>query len=323
MPYAPGVTDISGQLLAQGIGGGLSAVTAMIERKAEEDKKLLQLSKVADSFTKASPEILGQLGMSQEQFAAQSAKDKIAAVTGVMQAQGYKTGLQHGQLVAEELQHYRNTNAQQAYAGGQQQAEPKFLGELGKYAPPGQQPFDIAPEEFDRYSLPDGQPSVGFQQIAASAARTGFNLPPNELDNLIRATATKTDAGQFTEDPLTGARFFNRFNTTIPSGQNPAKQGQLRTIEDDEGNSWPVVYGPKGQPIVLKRGAEPKLIPAKDPESGKPMPGYFFDGTGHLHDLRSTMQKQTGMDLAPGATPTPAGPVRRWNPSTKTFEPVK
>jgi hypothetical protein len=102
MPYNPGVTDRSGELFASGLAPGMAALARGVEERTAQAKRTLQNGKIADSFAKTNPEVYQLLGMTPDEFHAQSAEEKSAAVTGMMQGLGAKQMLAHLQALGQE-----------------------------------------------------------------------------------------------------------------------------------------------------------------------------------------------------------------------------
>lgn len=119
MPYAPGIQDQSGELLAHGlnqfgsgIGRGLEALGLALDKRKEEQKRILQNGKIAESFAKANPDVLQSLGITPEEFSAQSAQDKASMVTGAIQAAGFAEQNKQMQLKAAQIQELGLANQQ-------------------------------------------------------------------------------------------------------------------------------------------------------------------------------------------------------------------
>ncbi len=86
--------------LANGVGQGL-----------DQFARDYQNGKIADSIVRVNPEMLQMLGMSKEQFGAQSAQDRTAAISGAITAMGIKRQQQEQQQRDLELQNQSNTIA--------------------------------------------------------------------------------------------------------------------------------------------------------------------------------------------------------------------
>lgn len=135
MPYAPGISyDNSG--LMRGILQGSAGIAAGLERYQEQKKAIVQNSKYAEGLFKTNPEIQKRLGMSEDEFKALSAQDKIALSSGAIasihneveqmkakeSAQAIETAKQH-QAYFQQLNE-QNTSLQKFgadYAAGPQQ----------------------------------------------------------------------------------------------------------------------------------------------------------------------------------------------------------
>jgi hypothetical protein len=88
MPYNPGVVDQSGQLFAQGMSKGLESLAEGFEKMREAKQRVIDNGKIADSFVKTNPEVLEQMGTSEEDFKLMAPHDKSLAIQGFMMAQG-------------------------------------------------------------------------------------------------------------------------------------------------------------------------------------------------------------------------------------------
>jgi hypothetical protein len=80
------------QNLFSGIADAGDSIAAGIMRMKEGHRRDLDNAKAADVLFKVNPELLQSLGMSTEQYQAQSARDRFRLAAGVMQAAGYKRG---------------------------------------------------------------------------------------------------------------------------------------------------------------------------------------------------------------------------------------
>ena len=92
MPYNPGVVDRSGELLAAGISRGAADLSRGLELMTQEKKRLAANGKMAEMFFRTNPEALRKLGLEKEDIQAMSAKDKSAAMLGLLQGQGFERG---------------------------------------------------------------------------------------------------------------------------------------------------------------------------------------------------------------------------------------
>jgi hypothetical protein len=98
MPLRYYVQDQVPQLMQQGtqdraraiegfgrnIGDGLRTLTERMEKKKEEEKRILDNAKAAETLFTANPELQQQIGVSPEAFKALSAREKAATMQGAV-----------------------------------------------------------------------------------------------------------------------------------------------------------------------------------------------------------------------------------------------
>lgn len=134
----------------------------------------------------------------------------------------------------------------------------------------------------------------------------GSVLPAGDLGNVVvmpngagHFVGKENDANMpatFTEDPETGARFYERKNTSIPSGVNPKKiSNDLTEAVDENGDptGYMITRDPKGRPILRKSNRiKDQFIPAKD-EKGNVIPDLYINPNNPAQaiDRRTEMQK--------------------------------
>lgn len=151
---------------AQDLGAAFMQLGAVLDSQRERAKQESALAKSAEAFVKANPAVLQQMGMMPEQFANLGARDKAAAVEGVIKANHFKE-------FAERLTALQQQNAAlQQETESARQAAPA-LGEFARLlstpAPLALAPGAIGPD--GNYSLP-GALSQTLRQYPQADPRT-------------------------------------------------------------------------------------------------------------------------------------------------------
>ncbi len=295
---APALTLAGAQGLGAGIAGAGQDFGAAIYKRAEQSKRLNQAGKAAKSFLK----ILHEANGTEENPATahipsaidnMSSEDAIAEMTGGIAALGAK------QRDAQLQDILAQAAGRKAAAENASRAPAFFQRAAEAGSAPGDLPFDIAPEEFDRRTAP-----LDARSLMEAAGHTGYN-PGNQVDDLLRALQSGAAAGPLTfeEDPKTGQRFARQKNTVLPSGVNPDKQNMQGIPQYDEdgttllGHSFP--NGKGG--FVFKGVADMTPKPLLHPGTGEAIPGWVQIG-GKAIDVRNIMQKAgLGEPAAPAA----------------------
>ena len=151
------------------------------------------------------------------------------------------------------------------------------------------------------------QQPLSMERVAQLGVQTGAWQNP-QFNDLAKLYQGKSGTGMsFEEDPVTGSRFARSGNSVLPSGMNPDKA----TPEAPDAPAGYAAFWDGKRWQLKKVPGDGKLTPAMNPTTGQPMPGFFFDQTGQLKDLRDQMQKVLGSG-APGTAPPPGAPVVRW-----------
>jgi hypothetical protein len=227
-------------------------------RMEEEAKKLNQQAKAADAMVTANPEILSQLQLSAEQWKAGGARDRVAALQGIMQAQGY----QKAQSEMKTAQLQRSLAQAQVDKFSRMETEDEAIGSaLQRLYPAGSSPTAAAGPQ------PQPQPSI-LELLSAngmapqSAPPQAQGMVPSQID-IGRALNTEGLGGRgalnllaqlekigmlqqksripepsFVEDKETGNRFLQLDKTVLPSGINPARitAGAIPQVDEATGN---------------------------------------------------------------------------------------
>lgn len=174
-----GLAQLGGGI-AGGVTGLATGLAAGLERRAEENKRIAQAAKAMDVIYDTLPE--DQLPMPYEEWQVESPRAKADLYHGIMAAAdyGHKVASTKAELARAALIRDQTANAAR---------EPQFLADISRYAPPGDLPYNIPPNEFEMYSLPEGQAQPGLRELSASAGRTKYNLNLASVDDILRATA--------------------------------------------------------------------------------------------------------------------------------------
>lgn len=97
----------------------------------------------------------------------------------------------------------------------------------------------------------------------------------------------------FTEDPVSGFRFATKGKIVQPSGVNPGKAAGVQMIpqHDEEGNLLGFSQvDARGHAIFRPAKGGATMKQATD-ENDNPIPGFYVDGEGKVHDTRSMIEK--------------------------------
>jgi hypothetical protein len=240
MPYNPGVQDMSGQLLAQGIGGAGNALAEGLSKYLDRKKKENDNAKYTEALFKNNPELQQASGVDLETLKGMSATDKIQ--TGMAAI----TKVQMRQMAQKNAAQEEDRQAQAALRGAQmkqyldadqrEQMAPVMAARMGQLMNGAPDPEAIRTYLEDSppgAAMPQAKPSLdGLQAYLQAGAETGA-VSGNDLkaflgdytrEQTAQAREARQDAPQpFTieKDPVTGARFARVKNTIIPSGVDP------------------------------------------------------------------------------------------------------
>jgi len=389
--YNPGVSYRGGEFIAQGISQAGNAITAGLQRFAQnrEESAALDMSfqtraqplleemqkfsakdgqvspaaglvdkgadwhKFSSSQKKAFLADVVIMGDKQDRARRQQQdddfrkaaqklqQDQLTQLTSyqneVQRLQALSTGatVAHlGSLVAGEQQARAQDNAVgqglAAYARGGTNLNPDFsysdyanrgFGLGNATLPEASTPF-TQEQRMERAMTTPGLGGRGSIQLQEELRKLGPRQEtPIDLAriNLLTAQAEAARAGiggatenvRPYEDPETGWRGAIYRHTLMPTGINPNRAD----VKPEAPPGYTPVWDGKKWDYKKTPDTEGGLKQAINPVTQQPMPGFFFDQTGKLHDLRDQMQKVLGAG-APGAAPaasTPSGaPVVRW-----------
>lgn len=313
-----------------GFGAGLTALADGIAQRAERKKQEYDNGKIADAFVKTNPEVLKSLGYSDEnEFKALSAQDRFNSVAGYMKALGVKEAMaeqeQKAKLNAELLKRYQRENQE---ADREAESTDLFNRQVaGATVSPRIRAVtaDLVSPEFkivdlNRFSgmSAQEQPMPDMRELQMFAARAGIN--PRQQYEISQAfenfsQGNADNGGAFTEDPVTGSRFFAFGRSVLPSGVNPKVKGENPTQPQEiklNGASTGWALFPDGRYRQLPKG-EDKINAAQ----------FDSDGDGVLSQAEWVQAVQAekfggvypGMRVGPGATkqPTPTEQAGLWD----------
>ena len=186
-PYIPQQAGfIAGDMLAK-IGEKHEADK---ERRKQETGRV----KAAEAFLKNLPDDVR--GFDTDALAMMSGPDKLGQMIGIIEAQKAK----HEQQQTKSLMAALEANTE---AGRNTARFPAFAAEMGRFAPPGDLPFDIPEQQFNQFALPEGQTQPGPRELFQALSRTQFN-PGNELNQLVNALEQK-NSGMSIADAIAAA----------------------------------------------------------------------------------------------------------------------
>lgn len=243
------------QGLAQGLGAGFASAGDSLANAIEHHKKLGSQAKAFETLLSTLSE--DERPISLDEFKNLSAQDKVSTGAGFLQAQGY----QHAQEEMKNAQQRRLTLADSLQGAQEQRANtarfPEFARSLTEATAPttGQMqdfyegPPGVMPEESLRPQARAITPRDFFQSLQSS----GYN-PGNETDSLLRSIEAGNERGgvlqpgSFTEDAVSGQRFYERGRTVLPSGVNPARMAQTTALDEQGPGTYLL---PNGRTVTI------------------------------------------------------------------------
>lgn len=258
MPYNPGVQDISGQLLGDGIGKGGQALAAGLEKYLERKKKENDNAKYTDALFKNNPELQQAAGVSYEDLRGMSARDKIAtgmaAIAKVHEGQTSQEAAQRKELHGSQMDFYKQRTAAMQQEQDQRGAMPGFIGDMQQMSHGGGAP---TLEQLQAYesggaegAMPGAPKANLLQAFLGAAAKNPRAVDPRMMmqylgDQVREDTAQAHENArlnklmlppEYLEDPATGYRSLRVGNTVLPTGINPGKLTQPEELKDADGN---------------------------------------------------------------------------------------
>ncbi len=224
-----------GAALGAGIGGGIEKLGEGISKAIDAKKRRNAAAKAASALFKNSPDLQKHLGISPEDFEAMSADDKLNTTEGGIA----------GLKLHEELAKARDLHeAHKAQLGeflakqNERQAMTDIAGQLSQQGQaPGDLPFDISPEEFDRRTAPPDLMS------AIAKLPRGREISPSATADLATALEKIKPRASL------GPEMFKGFGFVPNGGQlNPNGTASVTFGPPDP------VYGKNAEPILTKDG---------------------------------------------------------------------
>jgi hypothetical protein len=313
MPYNPQAVDQRGNFIMQ--GNEMSHTNALalgswLENFLNQQKQINNAGKSADYFVKSnqngdgSNPILEEMGIHQDEWANLGARDKSAAVQGLLQSRAAK------QQAADIQAQTDLRNAQAAKAQTDAAAE-GALGPIMQRATElmrgGSAPAQLPLGAADWGALLGGQGPRAFVQTPGTAT-AGMALPQALLQAIGESKAMNPR--------VQGALISKILPQMI---QNAGGEGDSTPIEMTMSDGTKVLYQPHtknpamfspsskaeataaAQQAVLQTKADlhQKLIangftPAKNAQTGEDIADVYTDATGKTVDLRSGITKLTG-----------------------------
>lgn len=204
---------------------------------AEKFKQVQDAGKAADYFVKANPDALSSMGIHQDEWQTLGARDKSAAVTGLVKSQAQQEVMQRMADVAAQARE-RNAQAQATQDTG------TFLKAYAADLPE------------DAEDTPQTRLAQGLSALPPTA-EIGRVFPQamNSLEKFATIGANANNATSFDEDPVTGFRVARLGRQIIPSGTDPAKLSTTGPVTSDDnqfffnGKTW---MNKKGTEITPK-----------------------------------------------------------------------
>jgi len=307
MPYAPGQQyDFSP--LAQGIAQFGKNIQAFAQKTKEDSQKSASLRKVMSLYAPERKDEFNAMGLKdlEAESAAHAAKRQMEQ--DQLQRQIQQSQLANQSADNTRADQYLGLNLAQFERSGrtedQRRAEDEALkGAVQMFARDWAQgpPQALAPDVRQRYEGPTGSFKYAAEQnpiaMMHPAIQALFHYMPKQDEQALKP--------DFIEDDATGSRFLMMGKQVLPSGTNPNRAANTKSIPlmDADGNPIPGVHavvGPKGNLTVVKT-PEPKI------KTGN---GYLNDQvgfTGTPAQYKEWLQSQ-------GGTNTPATPSEQSQP---------
>lgn len=214
-------------MFAQGASRGIEALVAGFERQREEEKRLVDNAKIAESIMKVNPEMLERLELTPEQFKAMGAREKVAlsagAIQGVMNEARMEQAKAQQAADRSKLEYYGGLQAAQAEETAEKRARREGLMRFQE----AEQRFNQTPELIRR---PDRRQAI-YEALVASGVH------PEDRRAVL---ANEQDV----------------------SAQTP---GQARAIEGLEGYQS-VAVGPHSSVVIPDRAAQAAAEAARKPK---------------------------------------------------------
>jgi hypothetical protein len=327
MSYNPGVYDRSGEIFGNAVTQSFATLGNAIGDRKKRIKEELEK-------TKKSRAILKALGRDDADLL--SGAEAVAEVEGEMFKQSKKAQdimNQNRELqsavtqlsmdkMRKELEGGEAFNRTLASAtggpGGLPQGVPTGIMQMLGGLAPGAGVMQPGPGGLPPGGRPPAGPPVAIQDLIGMAAKSGLATPEMVAKMMGDAAVDMpVDTNTF-QDPVTGTRFVRHGKQILPSGVDPAAQKAPELVPQEDENGELIGYSQHdGKKWVFRSVKDKSVKPFVDPETKKTVARVYVDGSGKVVDLRSDVEKATGMVMDGGKEKAPektAGKVRRYVP---------
>lgn len=229
--YSPGVQFDPG-IIERGFARSGAAIAGAIQDYGALKKQDKAAKALFDALEPEEDAATGALkphplGLTKDAFNSMSAQDRIAKISGFVEAEALKSARRKEQMAGEEMALRKNESAARLAALTREQGADDALasvmansgGSVPALETPGMFGGAVAPAGRFGQPTPESILRAVAENPQAVNAR-GFS----NVDNIVRAMQ---EGGQenlspnWIEDPVSGMRFMGRGRTTLPSGMNP------------------------------------------------------------------------------------------------------
>lgn len=322
MPYAPGVVDRSGEILAGGITSAANTISDTIDKYSQITRQTKAYRTMAVDGLGMDPDEVDKMSLPQLQ--------------GHMQGVAVKNAQAEQQAKIADLMSQRNErdsigNWRQSQADASTRSNNNMSGfnqRMSDFMQPGAGPSAMDAMTMNR--LAGGAPGMGPVDAATANPSVGGRLSPELVQQMMAqsnlspaqmqdvAKAYQTMGGKATADnqpkPFSVNGIDGLYNPKsgnfVPSPTN--KTPGVIELHDEDNNPTGVkgIYdAKKGKFVQIKAPDSGELKPVIDPNSKQPLLGFGRDAAGKIHDFRTVMQKTMGTPVSPGASPDTAAPA--------------
>lgn len=324
MPYNPGVVDRSGEILAQGITGATSSLSDTIER-------LGALHKQTKAYRTMAVDGLGMDPDEVDNMDLPTLQGKLQGVAIKGAADQRKAQIADLMSQASERQNIGMWRQAMAAKSNQQESRMGDFNQLMAGAGGGGAPDPSAATNMmlTGGGIPAGagdSTSLTPQQVQVMMGKAG--LDPDQMAKVASAYKTMGAGGSGADVMPRTANvggtdvIYNPRTGNFQAKPNPGGAPVATDVLDADGNPTgqkviPHANG-KGFTVIKPPGStSPKLMPAIDGSTGKPIPGIYADDKGNFHSRQGNSLEQikqlTGGDDAP-APAANDGKVKMKNP---------
>lgn len=218
------MSDYNTAPLYAGAETGLDALIAGVEKKREEEKRLVQNAKLSQNIFKLNPQLLPP-GMTQDKILSLSAPEVISLGTAAVANLHYQTQQQQLKTQQQQLRLSEEQARRLSEGAANDALQPAMLARLGQLQQPGERPPPFGQE--GPAEGPD-TPGLAFHPaLMLAAAETNYRFNPAVLDDVIRQGAggaqTLISDLEGTDNIL--VRHGNTAFSVPKSGSRPASTG--------------------------------------------------------------------------------------------------